>query len=64
MVKNVCKYLWGVGNISVCKCGKECMQVFEDNIRICKCGKECMQVFEGNISVCKCGKECMLSIFG
>ena len=42
VVKNVCKYLWGVGNISVCKCGKECMQVFEGNISVCKCGKECI----------------------
>ena len=33
------------GNISVCKCGKECMQVFGGNISVCKCGKECMQVF-------------------
>ena len=30
----------------VCKCGKECMQVFGGNISVCKCGKECMQVFE------------------
>ena len=36
-IKNVC--------VSVCKCGKECMQVFGGNI-------------SGNISVCKCGKEC------
>ena len=35
--------IWG--NISICKCGKECMQVFGGNISVCKCGKECMQVF-------------------